>query len=250
VHNFGLVPQFNIDVVALAIVQFTVDVCKHGRIDCVPESFFVLLDLLLNLKRAAYGPFFFLTLRCLVNPHRNRMVFAEKLFTDLTVVTDVLEIKRGTLALLDLTFFGLGGSQDQSLGLRFGGKVKRCVASGVLHIHIDSTTQIALENVHLPRSRGLVHARITIHVYLKWRHAELKKDPNHLAVAFVTGPVERGVSTELPRVLGLDEGVVAIFFFLFLRLVSRLTRVLDVNSCFAPLVEDPHEFVTTVASRP
>ena len=116
----------------------------------------MLLDLLLDIDGAAYWPLHFVALVVLVHPGGDRAILAEELLADLAVVPNIFEIKFLATFLI-FTGFGLGGSQNQLLGVGFSRQIQRAVASRVLHLDVYTTHEEALQDTQVTCSSSLVH---------------------------------------------------------------------------------------------
>ena len=106
------------------------------------------------------------------------------------------------------------------------------MATGVLQTDITPLREETLQNLKTVLSGcSMMHSSVTVHVDFKRGKSSLKQNPNDLDVALVTGPVHRGVFTDLLSILWLYEGIIitVLINVLVLTLVVLLVYVAGVS---------------------
>lgn len=66
-----------------------------------------------------------------------------------------------------------------------------------------------------------MHCRVSVHIDVEWIEVFFQKLADQIIMSFVTGPVQRSVTTDLSGILWLLEGIVA---FILVALVFVLVH--------------------------
>jgi hypothetical protein len=135
----------------------------------------------------------------------------EKFTTCTTVILNIFEIKFG-FTIWVLTIKRLVSPYYQSFSLRFCGKIKGTMLTRVGFVQVDTSGQIAPQNLYISRCCSLVHRSVPVHVDVQRRDAVFKQDPNHTVEPFVTCPVQRSVPSIFACIHWFNEWI----FFLFI----------------------------------
>ena len=132
------------------------------------------------------------------------------------------------------------------------------MAASVLHVNVDTSRKVALEHLQVTRGGCLVDGAVSIHIDVEWRHADFEQEPNDLIEALVTGPVQRRIFADLPRILRFDERVH--LFLIFGCLLLRLFRFhilirgpsldLEIRCGSIPPDQHPNDLLVAIARGP